>query len=120
MIRAFVLIIVAAVLANAQCYGACATADCHSAQPSSPDSCHHHKSPPPTGGVCQHQHASIAGPENGAGLSKPHAAASARLIAVLLMQENLFVRAPQTNAALIQSTIPPGAPISPGSAILRI
>lgn len=74
VIRALVLMIAAAVLANAQCSGACATADCHPFRESTPDSCPHHNSTPhkstPSGGICQHQQTGIAGPETRSGLSR--------------------------------------------------
>ena len=107
MIRVFVLVIVTAVLANANCYNACATAVSHPAQ-SSPDSCHHHHQSPPTGGVCQHQHASVTSPENLTGLSKQHAAASSSLIAILAPQK-LSVSQLASDAALVfQDRGPPG------------
>jgi len=59
----------AALASNAQCYGNCATADCAPVQQTPSSSCHHHKVPA-NEGVCQHQHASIAGPESGTGLFK--------------------------------------------------
>src|ERR1017187_5288821 len=59
--RALVLITAAALLANAQCYGNCATA-----LPKSPrapaKSCHHHKSAPEDQG-CPHGHPEFSGPE---------------------------------------------------------
>ena len=116
MIRVFVLVIVTAVLVNAQCYNACATADSHPAQ-SSPDSCHHHQQSPPTGGVCQHQHASVTSPENGTGLSKP--ATNSSLIAILVPQKP-SVSQLASAALVLQDTSPPGAQTAPSSTILRI
>ena len=83
MLRALILVVMSALLANAQCYGACATADCHPAQPSSSGSCHQHKTPPAPG-VCQHQHTSISGPESGPDLAKA-GTASHPLLAVLVV-----------------------------------
>lgn len=120
MIRALVLIMVAGVLANAQCYGSCAIVDSQPAQPSSSDSCHHQKSKQPTGGVCQHQHTSVAGPENGPELSKLQAEAGASFVAVLVAQQHLSVSDLSTNAAISPPASPPGIQTSPGSTILRI
>jgi hypothetical protein len=119
MTRVLALVIVTAILANAQCYNACATADSHPAQSSTPDSCHHHhQQSPPTGGVCHHQHASATSPENATGLSK--LATSSNLIAILGPQE-LFVSQLASDAALIlQDTGPPGARTAPSATILRI
>ena len=120
MMRVFVLVIVTAVLANAQCYNACATADSHPAESSSQDSCHHHQQSPPTGGVCQHQHASVTSPENPTGLSKLHAAASSSLIAILGPQELSVTQLESDAAVVFQDTSPPGAQTAPSPAILRI
>lgn len=77
LLRTIVLVIMAALISNAQCYGNCLTAECAPAQPASPDSCHHHhdgdnsdNNAPQKDGMCPHQHASFAGPESGPGLSK--------------------------------------------------
>ena len=118
MIRVFWLVMVIAVLANGQCYNACATADSHPAESSSQDSCHHHQQSPPTGGVCQHQHASVTSPEKATGLSK--LATSSNLIAILEPQA-LFVSQLASDAALVlQYTGPPGAQTAPSATILRI
>jgi hypothetical protein len=112
---------VAAVLTNAQCYGSCEIADCHPAQSTSQDSCHHHQeSPPPSGGVCPHQHATVAGPEDGSGLAKPLAATSAPLLSVLVTQQYIPAAEMPTAAAFIPDTSPPGDHHSPSPAQLRI
>jgi hypothetical protein len=121
MIRVFVLVIVTAVLANAQCYNACATADSYPSESSSPNSCHHHhQQSPPTGGVCQHQHASVTSPDNPTGLSKQDAAASSSLIAILGPQELSISQQASDPALVFQDTSPPGAQTAPSSTILRI
>ena len=61
-IRAFVLFVGVALLANAQCYGTCGAAPCNSHQTSS-DSCHHDESSPKDGAKCMHQHSDLAGPQ---------------------------------------------------------
>ena len=117
MTRVFVLLIVTAVLANAQCYNACATADPHPAH-SFPDNCHHHQQSPPTGGVCQHQHASVISPENGTGLTKP--VTSSSLFPALGLQELSLSQLGSDAAVVLQDTSPPGSQIAPSSSILRI
>jgi len=122
LIRAFVFIVATALFVNAQCYGACMTSDCHPAETTAPDGCpHHHQAPPPpTGGACQHQHATVTGPEAGVGLSKPHASAETPLTTVLAPKENLSGCDLFIAASPIRDTSPPKGGILPGSAILRI
>jgi hypothetical protein len=120
MIREFVIVVVAAIITNAQCYGTCATLDCHPTEPSSSDSCHHHQQSPPTGGVCQHQPARLTSTENAAKLSQPPSAGSATFTAVLVQQEHSSAFDVAINVVLIQDTSPPGLQTSPGSIILRI
>ena len=64
--RAFVLVAVAALIANAQCFGSCVTGACSSTKAPS-NSCHHHKSPDNDKDTtrCLHQHSYFAGPEAG-------------------------------------------------------
>lgn len=118
MIRVFVLVMVTAVLANARCYNACATADAPPAR-SSGDNCHHHHhQSPPTGGVCQHQHASVTSPENGTGLSKP--ATTCSLFAALEPQELSVSQLASRPAVVLQDTSPPGELTTPSSIVLRL
>jgi len=121
VIRALVLIVATALFVNAQCYGACMTSDCHPAKTTVPDGCrHHHQAPPPSGGICQHQHATVTGPETGMALSKPHASPGTPLMAVMAPKENLFGCDLFIAANPIQDTSPPKRGISPGSTVLRI
>jgi hypothetical protein len=62
--RAFVLIALAALFANAYCFGNCASDACSSSKTSS-SGCHHQKSPDKDSARCSHQHAEFAGPETG-------------------------------------------------------
>jgi hypothetical protein len=118
VIRVLVLVMVTAVLANAQCYNTCATADSPPAQ-SSGDNCHHHHhQSPPTGGVCQHQHASVTSPENGTGLSK--LATTCSLFATLGPQELSVSQLANRPAVVLQDTSPPGEQTAPSSTVLRI
>jgi hypothetical protein len=120
VIRTLVFIVATALFANAQCYGEC-TSDCHPAETKAPDGCrHHHQSPPPTGGICQHQHVTVNGPEGGAGLFKLHASGETPLMAVLTSEETLFGCDLFIAPTRIQDTSPPKGEISPGSTILRI
>ncbi len=54
----------ATLLANATCYGTCATAACGESQPS-PGSCHHHKPSHEHSAGCLHRHAEFTSPEAG-------------------------------------------------------
>ena len=117
--RAFVLVILAAVLANANCYNACMTADAYATGSSSTGSCHHHPKTPPSDGFCHHQHASVAGPENGTALSNMHAAAATTFISIVTTQH--FPACEQTaSGTLIQGISQPRFQTSLGLTILRI
>jgi hypothetical protein len=63
-IRAFVLITVVALVANAQCYGTCGSAACGSAQTPS-NGCHHQKPSQGDHAPCPHQHSEFSGPKVG-------------------------------------------------------
>jgi hypothetical protein len=121
VIRTLVFIVATALFANAQCYGECMTSDCHPAETPAPDGCrHHHQAPPPTGGTCQHQHATVTGPEAGAGLFKLHGSGGTPSMAVLAPKESLSGCDLFIAASPIQDTSPPKGGILPGSTILRI
>ncbi|HJT71317.1 MAG TPA: hypothetical protein VJ731_14050 [Terriglobales bacterium] len=121
VIRVLVFILATALCANAQCYGACMTSDCHPSDTTAPDGCpHHHQSPPPASGTCQHQHATVTGPEIGSGQPNLHAAAGTPLMAVLTPQANLVDRNLFVAATRILDTSPPNGGMSSGSTILRI
>jgi len=62
--RAFILIAIAALFANAYCFGNCASDACSTSKTSS-SGCHHHKSPGKDSARCSHQHSEFAGPEIG-------------------------------------------------------
>jgi hypothetical protein len=61
--RLSVLVAVAALLANVQCYGNCVTAACKAAQMPL-GGCPHHKSSHDGQVVCLHQHSEFIGPES--------------------------------------------------------
>lgn len=117
LLRVFILVAVSALIANAQCYGACATAECHAQQPSSSGSCHQHKTPAAPG-VCQHQHASVSGPESGPALAKADAASHPLLAALVVMPA--IATELSTVTILPFSGSPPRPGISGGLSILRI
>jgi hypothetical protein len=74
-IRAFALIAMVALLANAHCYGKCASTACVSAKaPSS--SCHQKKSSPADSAPCPHQHSQVKGE---AGIAKVNFEAATNL-----------------------------------------
>jgi len=112
--RAFVLIAVAALLANAWCYGACATAACQPPQIPT-NGCHHHH-PSPQDHGCPHQHPEFAGPEAAVanvsvtGTVSPEAVVVARSAPVTDL-----VPPPQSDNGW-----PPGNPVRSSISILRI
>ena len=61
--RAVVLVAVAALIGNANCFGNCASSAC-SPDKTAPKGCHHQK-PDRDTAQCSHQHPEFAGPENG-------------------------------------------------------
>jgi len=60
--RAFVFVGLVALIANAPCFGNCASEACSSTKTPS-NSCHHHKSSPEDSARCSHQHSEFAAPE---------------------------------------------------------
>jgi hypothetical protein len=68
-IRAFVFVAMTALIANAHCFGNCASEACSSTKAPS-NSCHHKKSPDRDTARCWHQHSVFAAPE--AGITKPN------------------------------------------------
>jgi hypothetical protein len=121
VIRVLVLSIVAAFVANAGCYGTCATGDCHSGELPSSHSCpHHQKSPPPSRSICEQQHPSFTGPANGNGLAELHAAAASAHPVPVFMPRAYFSARELATAVRIQVTRPPLAQPSPSPTGLRI
>jgi hypothetical protein len=59
MRSALVWIALAALLANAQCYGICGGADCGFAHQSPAGGCHHRQSSPEKSAACTHQQAEL-------------------------------------------------------------
>src|SRR6266536_196347 len=88
--RTFVLFASAALLANAQCYGSCATVTCGSPQTPS-GSCHHNKSSHESNAGCVHQHSEFTGPE--VGVAKINVATPIPILAVL--SADVTVAAPE-------------------------
>jgi hypothetical protein len=113
-IRAFVLISVAALLLNSQCYGSCSTSACGSA-PS--NSCHQDQKPSHDDARCPHQHSEFASPEVGIAkigiamgtISGPALAVDS---AAVLTESQLL---PPSN-----TSSPPGGDISSSISVLRI
>jgi hypothetical protein len=115
-IRAFGLIAMAALLANAQCYNTCALLACNSAQTPSND-CHQHKSSHEDSSGCRHQHFEFMGPESG--IAKIIVAPAVPVVAVLaadpavVLMEPLVASQPDTGS-------PPGAQTASAISVLRI
>ncbi len=114
--RAFVLVAVAALVANAQCYGSCATVTCSSAQTPS-GSCHHNRSSHESSAGCVHQHSEFTRPE--VGFAKVNVATAISILAVLTADVTIAsperLRLPQADIGS-----PPGAPILSTISVLRI
>jgi hypothetical protein len=72
--RAFTLVAVIVLLANAECIGNCSAKACSSVKVPTP-SCHHHKSPAEDIAHCSHQHSDFSAPE--AGIASVNIAATA-------------------------------------------
>ena len=116
--RALGLVAVAALLANAQCYNACALAVCQAAQ-APPSSCHqhHHKSSHEDSPDCQHQHSEFTGPESG--MAKVNVAPAVAFLAVLtagsdeVLIEPLLLSNPDTGS-------PPDDQVPSAISVLRI
>ena len=115
-IRAFALVAVAALFANAQCSITCPITARDSAQTPSND-CHHHKSSHEDSSGCQHQHSEFISPESG--IVKVSVAPVVSILAVLaegsaeVLIEPLLQSSPDTGS-------PPGGQVSPAISVLRI
>ena len=115
-IRAFVLIAVAALLGNAQCYGTCGGSACGSAQaPSS--SCHHQKSSHEDATPCRHQHSEFSGPE--AGIAKINLAMSPLILPLLTADSSTVFTQPQL-LSQPNTGSPPGSDFCSTISVLRI
>jgi len=114
--RAFVLFGAAALIANAQCYGTCATVACGSAQTPS-GSCHHNKSSHESNGGCLHQHSEFTVPE--VGVAKVNVATAIPILAVLTADVTIaapeLLRLPQADIGS-----PPGGCVVSTISVLRI
>jgi hypothetical protein len=78
--RIFVFVTVAAVIANAHCFGNCPSEACTPTK--APSSiCHHKKSPDQDTARCSHQHAEFAAPE--AGVAKLNAVTTSAVLPAL-------------------------------------
>ena len=116
--RAIGLVAVAALLANAQCYDACAVAACKTAEtPSSDCHQHPHKSSHEDSPDCQHQHSEFTGPESG--MAKVNVAPAVAVLAVLtagsdeILIEPLLLSSPDTGS-------PPDDQVPSAISVLRI
>src|SRR5258708_1230972 len=115
-IRACALVAVAALLANAQCYGACGSSACGSAQTPS-NSCHHHKSSHEDAAPCPHQHPEFAGPE--VGIANISLAMAPPTLLVLTADSTPVFAAPQL-LSRPNTGPPPGGDICSRVSVLRI
>jgi hypothetical protein len=115
-IRAFALVTVAALFANAQCSNTCAIVAGDSARTPS-NGCHHHKSSHEDASGCQHHHSEFTGPESG--IVKVSVAPAIPILAVLtagseaVLSEPLLLSNPDVG-------LPPGGQVSSAISVLRI
>jgi hypothetical protein len=109
--RTIILAIVVTLIANAQCYGYCATVACNPA-PASSNHCHHHKSPHDNRAGCLERPSAFTGPEYREAAFNP-----ATVIAILpfFAVDAIFFR--QTPFLSAHDS---GSPPSPAISILRI
>ena len=115
-IRAFALVTVAALFANAQCSNTCAIVARDSAQTPSND-CHHHKSSHEDGSGCQHHHSEFVGPESG--IVKVNVAPAMPILAVLTAGSETVLIEPLLRANPDIGS-PPGGQVSSAISVLRI
>jgi UDP-N-acetylenolpyruvoylglucosamine reductase len=115
-IRAFVLVAVAALFWNAECYGNCYSTVCGSADTQS-DSCHRHQKSSHDDARCPYQHSEFASPEGG--IAKISLAIGTLNIPVLAVDSIAVFR---DSKPLIQADTgpPPGGDLSSTISVLRI
>lgn len=115
-IRAFALVAVAALFANAQCSITCPITARDSAQTPS-DGCHHQKSSHEDGADCQHHHSEFIGPESG--IAKVSIAPTAPVLAVLPAGSEAVLIEPLLSSDP-DSGSPPSSQTSSAISVLRI
>jgi hypothetical protein len=115
-IRAFVLISVAALLLNSQCYGACSTSACGSALTPS-NSCHQDQKSSHDDARCPHQHSEFASPE--VGIAKI-GLAMGTVIGPALAVDSTAVLTESQLLTPSNTSSPPGGDISSSISVLRI
>jgi hypothetical protein len=113
--RAFVFIALAALVANAHCFGNCVSETCRSTKAPS-NSCHHQKPSHQDAARCSHQHSEFAAPESIGKVNVETAAAAFTLPAACdgtVLLEPVFV-------AQGTAVSPPGRLFSSPISVLRI
>lgn len=112
--RALVLVAVAALIGNSQCFGNCASATCSSPKTPS-NSCHHQKSSDKDTARCSHQHSELAAPE--AGFAKIHTTAA---IAILPANSTAAITIESQFLSQFNNGSPPGNRSGSTISVLRI
>lgn len=117
-IRAFALIAVAALLANAQCYGTCGSAAYGSTQTHSTNSCHHQKSSHENDAPCPHQHSDFTGPA--VGITKVTVAAATPILPMFEADSSAGVVESQFLSQVLIGSPPGSSHFCPTVSVLRI
>jgi hypothetical protein len=117
-IRIFVLVAVAALLANVQCYGTCSTAAIDPTHAPSTNSCHHEKSSHEDLAPCPHQHSDCSGPE--IRTASVSVAAATLILPMLQAGSSAVVIEPQFVSQLDTGSPPGASHFRPTVSVLRI
>jgi hypothetical protein len=115
-IRAFVLVAVAVLLGNAQCYGDCFSHVCGSA-PAPSNSCHRHSQSSHDDAPCPYPHSELARPE--VGIAKINLA-TGTLIVPALAVDSTAVFTDSQPLIHVNTGSPPGGDICSTISVLRI
>jgi hypothetical protein len=116
-IRAFVLVAVAALFANAQCYANCLSATCGSAQ-APRNSCHHQNPSQGDKAPCPHQHSEFSGPE--VGIAKTSIETTAIVTLPVVTEDSCAVLTEPQFLSRVDTSSPPGGDFYSMISVLRI
>ena len=116
--RLFVLVAMAALVLNVQCYATCWSDANISTQTAPTKSCHHQKSSHEGAAPCLHQHSDFTGPE--VATSKVSVAAATLILPTLQADSNAVAIAPQFASQRNTGSPPGSSPFHLTVSVLRI
>jgi hypothetical protein len=114
--RAFVFIAVAALIANAHCFGDCAS-DAYPSTKTPPNSCHHQKSSHEDTVRCSHQQSEFTGPD--IGIAKVNVGGAVAILPALVL-DAVAISSQSRFLSQLDTGSPPGNGCCSTISVLRI